>query len=255
MSILKKIVVIGGTGLIGSKLVALLRDGGHEVIAASPRTGINALTGEGLVEAMSGTDAVIDVSNIASFDGEEVRNFFETSARNLIAAEKAAKVRHHVTLSIVGITGEGPNGYLNGKVAQENAIKVSGLPYTILRATQFYEFVATIADSHTVDGVVRLPDALFQPVAADDVAAALAKAALSLPVNGTIDLAGPDRASFEEIVGGFLKKTGDARRIESDASTGYFGVPVSGTSMVPKGEALIGPTTIETWFRQHPVAA
>ncbi len=250
MSKSKKIVVIGGTGLIGSKAVALLRKAGHEVVAASPQSGVNTLTGEGLSGVMANTDAVIDVSNIASFDADTVRNFFETSGKNLIEAEKAAKVGHHVTLSIVGVDQLAANPYLAGKVVQEDIVKESGQPYTIVRATQFFEFITTLADAYTSEGVSKVPDILFQPIAADDVAAFLVEAALSAPSNGTVSVAGPGKAPFKAVVQTYLKATGDGRAVEADASATYFGAPVSATSLVPTGDAKQGATTLEAWL-QH----
>jgi uncharacterized protein YbjT (DUF2867 family) len=194
-----KIVVIGGTGLIGSKTVAILRQGGHEVVAASPNSGVNTITGEGLKEAMAGAQVVIDLANSPSFEDKAVLEFFETSGRNLLAAEAAAGVRHHVALSIVG-TDRSDNGYFRAKVAQEKLIKTSGIPYTIIRSTQFLEFLGGIAASSTDGNIVRLSPGLFQPIAADDVAAIVADVALAAPRNGIIEIAGPERAPFNEIV-------------------------------------------------------
>jgi uncharacterized protein YbjT (DUF2867 family) len=194
-----KIVVIGGTGLIGSKTVAILRRGGHEVVAASPNTGVNTITGEGLKQAMAGTQVVIDLANSPSFEDKAVLEFFETSGRNLLAAEAAAGIRHHVALSIVG-TDRSDNGYFRAKVAQEKLIKTSGIPYTIIRSTQFLEFLGGIAASSTDGNIVRLSPGLFQPIAADDVAAIVADVALAAPRNGIIEIAGPERAPFNEIV-------------------------------------------------------
>lgn len=249
MSNSKKIVVIGGTGLIGTKAVALLQKAGHEVIAASPQTGINTLTGEGLDTALANADAVIDVSNIASFDAETVRNFFETSGKNLVGAEKAAKVGHHVTLSIVGVDTLASNPYLAGKIVQEDVVKASGQPYTIVRATQFFEFVPTLADAYTSEGVSKVPDILFQPIAADDVAAALVKAALSQPLNGTVNIAGPEKAPFKDFVKAQLDAVGDKRSVQADPSATYFGAPVSDTSLVPTGAAELGTITHAAWFQ------
>src|SRR5262245_34752695 len=210
-----KSVVIGGTGLIGSKAVSILRQGGHEVVAASPQSGVNAITGEGLKEAMAGTQVVIDLANSPSFEDKAVLEFFETSGRNLLAAEAAANVRHHVSLSIVAIDRT-DNGYFRAKVAQEKLIKASGTPYTIVRSTQFMEFLRGIADSSADGNVVRLPSILFQPIAADDVAASVVDAALALPRNGIVEIAGPERAPFNEIVARYLKAVGDARDVVSD---------------------------------------
>src|SRR2546430_1971685 len=210
-----KIVVIGGTGLIGSKTVAILRQGGHEVVAASPQSGINTITGEGLKQAMAGTQVVIDLANSPSFDDKAVLEFFETSGRNLLAAEAAANVRHHVALSIVAIDRT-DNGYFRAKVAQEKLIKTSGIPYTIIRSTQFLEFLGGIAASSTDGNMVRLSPGLFQPIAADDVAAIVADVALAAPRNGIVEIAGPERAPFNEIVARYLKALGDRRAVVSD---------------------------------------
>src|SRR6478752_4225827 len=203
-----KIVVIGGTGLIGSKTVAILRQGGHEVIAASPNSGVNTITGEGLKEALAGSQVVIDLANSPSFEDKAVLEFFETSGRNLLAAEAAAGVRHHVALSIVAIDRT-DNGYFRGKVAQEKLIEASGIPYTIVRSTQFMEFLGGIADSAANGNIVKLPPALFQPIAADDVAAFVAEAALAAPRSGVVEIAGPEREPFNEIVARYLKGIGD----------------------------------------------
>jgi len=244
MSAKMKIVVIGGTGLIGAKTVALLKNAGHEVVAASTRTGINALTGEGIQSALEGAQVVIDTSNIMSFDAAEVKHFFETSSTNLLKAEKAAGVRHHIVLSIVGVQALAANPYLAGKVVQEDVVKSSGQPYTIVRATQFHEFISTLVDAYTVDGVVRVPDIMFQPIAADDVASALVVAALSQPANETVDIAGPDLEAFSEVISEYLEAHGDKRDVVADSSLGYFGAPVSEKSLVPTGEARIGATTL-----------
>src|SRR5262252_9195832 len=203
-----KIVVIGGTGLIGSKTVAILRQGGHEVFAAAPNTGFNTITGEGLKEAMAGTQAVIDLANSPSFEDQAVLEFFQTSGRHLLAAEAAAGVRHHVALSIVG-TDRSDNGYFRAKVAQEKLIKASGIPYTIIRSTQFLEFLGGIATSSADGNKVRISPGLFQPIAADDVAAIVADVALAAPRNGIVEIAGPERAPFNEIVARYLKAVGD----------------------------------------------
>ncbi len=210
-----KIVVIGGTGLIGSKTVTILRQGGHEVVPASPNTGVNTITGEGLKEAMAGTQVVIDLANSPSFEDKAVLEFFETSGRNVLAAEAAAGVGHHVALSIVAVDRT-DNGYFRAKVAQEKLIKASGVPYTIVRATQFLEFLRGIADSSADGNTVRLPPILFQPIAADDVAANVADVALAVPRNGIVEIAGPERAPFNEIVARYLKAVGDSRQVVSD---------------------------------------
>src|SRR6267142_1973527 len=208
-----KIVVIGGTGLIGSKTVAILRQGGHEVVAASPNTGVNTITGQGLKEAMAGTQVVIDLANSPSFEDRAVLEFFETSGRNLHTAEAAAGVRHHVALSIVGTDRSPDNGYFRAKVAQEKLIVASGIPYTIIRSTQFMEFLAGIATSATSGKIVRLSPGLFQPIAADDVAATVADVALAAPRNGIVEIAGPQRAPFNEIITRYLNAVRDPREV------------------------------------------
>ena len=216
-----KIVVIGGTGLIGSKTVAILRQGGHEVLAASPNSGVNTITGEGLKEALAGAQVVIDLANSPSFEDKAVLEFFETSGRNLLAAEAAANVRHHVALSIVAIDRT-DNGYFRAKVAQEKLIKTSCIPYTIVRSTQFLEFLGGIADSSADGNLVRLPPVLFQPIAADDVAPIVADVAVAAPRNGIVEIAGPERAPFNEIVARYLKAVGDPREVVSDPEARYF---------------------------------
>ena len=250
-----KIVVIGGTGQIGSKTVAILRQGGHEVVAASPNTGVNTITGEGLKEAMAGTQMVIDLANSPSFEDKAVLEFFETSGRNLLAAESAAGVRHHVALSIVGTDRAPDNGYFRAKVAQEKLIKTSGIPYTIIRSTQFLEFLGAIAASSTDGNVVRLSPGLFQPIAADDVAAIVADAALAAPRNGIIEIAGPERAPFNEIVARYLKAVGDPREVVSDPEARYFGCRVEEHSLVPLGEARLGRIGFDEWLRRSQAAA
>src|SRR5499427_554082 len=211
-----KIVVIGGTGLIGSKVVANLKQKGHEVLAAAPNTGINTITGEGLKEAMAGTQVVIDLANSPSFEDKAVLEFFETSGRNLLSAEAAGGVRHHVALSIVGTDRTPDNGYFRAKVAQEKLIEKSGIPYTIIRSTQFLEFLGAIATSSAEGSIVRLSPGLFQPIAADDVAAVVADVAVAAPRNGIVEIAGPERAPFNEIVARYLKAIGDPRTVVSD---------------------------------------
>src|SRR5215475_7356573 len=217
-----KIVVIGGTGLIGSKTVAILRQGGHEVVAASPKSGINSITGEGLKEALAGAQMVIDLANSPSFEDKAVLEFFETSGRNLLPAEVAAGVRHHVALSIVGIDRT-DNGYFRAKVAQERLIETSRIPYTIIRSTQFLEFLGGIADSSADGNIVRISPAPFQPIAADDVAAIVADVALAPPRNGVVEIAGTDRAPFNEIVARYLKAVGDPRDVVRDPEARYYG--------------------------------
>jgi uncharacterized protein YbjT (DUF2867 family) len=245
-----KIVVIGGTGLIGSKTVAILRQGGHEVVAASPKRGVNTITGEGLNEAMAGAQVVIDLSNAPSFNANAVLEFFETSGRNLLAAEAAAGVRHHVTLSIVGADRVPGQGYYRAKVAQEKLVQASGIPYTIIRSTQFLEFLGTIADASTDGSVVRLAPGLLQPVAADDVAAFVTKVALADPRNGIAEIAGPERAPFNEIVARYLKAVDDPRKVVKDPEARYFGGRLEEKSLVPLGEARLGHLNLEEWLRR-----
>ncbi|CAL1240871.1 SDR family oxidoreductase [Candidatus Methylocalor cossyra] len=244
-----KIVVIGGTGLIGSKTVALLRRGGHEVVAASPSAGVNTLTGEGLKEAMAGAQVVIDLANSPSFEDKAVLEFFETSGRNLLAAETAAGVRHHVALSIVG-TDRTDNGYFRAKLVQEKLIETSGLPYTIIRSTQFLEFLGGIAASCANGNRVRISPGLFQPIAADDVAAIVAEVALAAPRNGIVEIAGPERAPFDEIVARYLQAIGDPREVVPDPEARYFGGRVEERSLVPLGEARLGRIGWDEWLRR-----
>ena len=249
-----KIVVIGGTGLIGSKTVAILRQGGHEVVAASPQSGVNTITGEGLKEAMTGTQVVIDLANSPSFEDKAVLEFFETSGRNLLAAEAAAGVRHHVALSIVA-TDRTDNGYFRAKFVQEKLVVASGIPYTIVRSTQFMEFLGGIADSSADGNKVRLPPILFQPIAADDVAANVADVAVAAPRNGIVEIAGPEPAPFNEIVARYLKAVGDAREVVADPKARYFGGRVDERSLVPLGEARLGRIGLDEWFRRSQAKA
>ncbi|HMF20617.1 MAG TPA: SDR family oxidoreductase [Pseudolabrys sp.] len=250
-----KIVVIGGTGRIGSKTVAILRQGGHEVVAASPQSGINTITGEGLREAMAGTRVVIDLANSPSFEDKAVLEFFETSGRNLLAAEAAAGgIRHHVALSIVGID-RSDNGYFRAKVTQEKLIETSGIPYTIIRSTQFMEFLGGIADSSTDGNKVRISPGLFQPIAAEDVAANVADMALTAPRNGIVEIAGPERAPFNEFVARYLKAVGDPREVVRDPLAQYFGGRVEEHSLVPLGEARLGRIGFDEWLRRSQAAA
>lgn len=249
MSTLKKVAVIGGTGLIGSKAVKLLQDVGHEAIVASSRNGINAYTGEGLAEALAGADAVIDVSNMMSFDKAVITDFFDTSSRNLTSAEQAAGVRHHVVLSIVNADRLAANPYMAGKLAQEEAVAASGQAYTIVRATQFHEFTETLVGAYSADGAVKVPDIDFQPIAADDVAAALVEAALGEPKNRPVDLAGPERGPFGSFIRTYLNAKGDTRPVEADAAVDYFGAPVVTGSLVPGGDYLKGMMTFAEWLR------
>ena len=244
-----KIVVIGGTGLIGSKTVAILRRGDHEVVAASPKSGINTLTGAGLKEAVAGAQVVIDLANSPSFEDKAVLEFFETSGRNLLPAEAAAGVRHHVALSIVGID-RSDNGYFRAKVAQEKLIETSRIPYTIIRSTQFLEFLGGIAASSADGNIVRLSPGMFQPIAADDVAAIVADVALAAPRNGIVEIAGPERAPFNEIVARYLKAVGDPREVVRDPEARYFGGRVGDRSLVPLGDARLGHITLDQWLRR-----
>src|SRR2546421_4825108 len=249
-----KILVIGGTGLIGTKTAAILRQGGHEVVAASPNTGVNTITGAGLKAALAGAQVVIDLANSPSFEDKAVLEFFETSGRNLLAAEAAAGVRHHVALSIVG-TDRSDNGYFRAKVAQEKLIEATGIPYTIIRSTQFLEFLGGIADSSADGNMVRLPPVLFQPIAADDVAANVADVALAAPRNGIVEIAGPERAPFNEIVARYLKAVGDPRTVVSDPEARYFGGRVEERSLVPLGKARLRRTGFDEWLRRSQARA
>lgn len=250
-----KIVVIGGTGLIGSKTVALLRQEGHDVNAASPNSGVNTLTGEGVEAAMAGADVVIDLANSPSFEDAAVLEFFQTSGRNLLSAEAAAGVKHHVALSIVGTDRTPDNGYFRAKVAQENLIEASGIPYTIIRSTQFLEFLKGIVASSADGSVVRISPGLFQPIAADDVASNVADVAISPPRNGIVEIAGPERAPFSEIVARYLKGVGDPRQVVSDPEARYFGGRVEEQSLVPLGEARLGSIGLDEWLRRSQAAA
>jgi uncharacterized protein YbjT (DUF2867 family) len=250
-----KIVVIGGTGLIGSKTVAILRKAGHEAVAASPKNGINSITGEGLKEAMAGTDVVVDLANSPSFEDKAVLEFFETSGRNLLAAEKAAGVKHHVALSIVGTDRTPDNGYFRAKVAQEKLIVASGIPYTIVRATQFLEFLGAIAEAAVDAGAIKVSPGAFQPIAADDVASLVADAALAAPKNGIVDIAGPERAPFNAFIARYLKAIGDVRQVVGDPAARYWGGLVDDRSLVPLGEARLGRITLDEWIRRSKAAA
>ena len=250
-----KIVIIGGTGLIGSKTVPILRQGGHEVVAASPKSGVNTITGEGLKDALAGAYVLIDLANSPSFEDEAVMEFFETSGRNLLPAEAAAGVHHHVALSIVGTDRTPDNGYFRAKVAQEKLIATSGIPYTIIRSTQFLEFLGGIADSSAAGNVVRLSPGLFQPIAAGDVAALVAEAALAAPRNGIVEIAGPERAPFYEIVARYLKAVGDPRQVVRDPEARYYGGRVKECSLVPLGEARVGRIGFDEWLRRSRLAA
>jgi len=243
-----KIVVIGGSGLIGSKLVARLQAAGHEALSASPNSGVNTLTGEGLADALAGADVAVDVANSPSFEDAAVLAFFETSSRNLLAAEAAAGVRHHVALSVVGTDRLVDSGYMRAKVAQETLIRASGVPYTILHSTQFFEFLGGIAHSSAAGEAIHLSTALFQPVAANDVADALAAIVVAPPVNGTIEVAGPAPFRMDALVRRYLAATGDARGVVGEADAPYFGATIDDTSLMPTQGAQIGATDYDSWF-------
>jgi uncharacterized protein YbjT (DUF2867 family) len=244
-----KIVVIGGTGLIGSRLVKDLRDQGQEVVAASPSSGVNSLTGEGLGDALKGASVVVDVTNSPSWDDAAVLNFFETSTRNLLAQEAAAGVGHHVALSVVGTERLLESGFFRAKSAQENLIKASATPYSIVRATQFFEFVEKIADFATEGNKVRLPPVLFQPMAADDVASAMARIVTSSPVNGTVEIGGPEQFHLDELIRRDLAARKDPREVISDPHGLYYGIAVSERTLVPNDNARLGKTRFEDWLQ------
>ena len=245
-----KIVVIGGSGLIGTKLVSKLRQRGHEVVAASLSTGINIITGEGLAGALTGAQVVVDVANSPSFEDKPVMEFFETAGRNLLPAETAAGVGHHVALSVVGTDRLLKSGYFRAKMVQENLIKASKIPYTILRATQFFEFVGAIAASSTAGNTVRLSPALLQPIAAEDVADALVDIALAAPVNGTVEVAGPEALPLDEIVRQFLRANKDERQVVTDIHARYFGLELTDQSLTPGDSPRLAPTHFDTWLKQ-----
>lgn len=248
-----KAVVIGGSGLIGKKLVTGLRERGHEAVAASPSSGVNTVTGEGLADVLVDADVVVDVTNSPSFEDAAVLEFFTRSSRNLLAAEADAGVRHHVALSIVGADRIPDSGYMRAKVAQEKLIQSAEIPYTILRATQFYEFIEAIVGQFPTDGqTVRVPSASFQPILSDDVVAALLDVTLEVPVNGIIDLAGPERFRFDDTVRQFLIATQDTRQVVTDAQARYFGAKLKEQSLVPSGDSRIGTTRFEKWLGHVP---
>ena len=243
-----KIVVIGGSGLIGSKVVSILREQGHDPVAASPNSGVNTLTGEGLAEVLVGASVVVDVSNSPSFEDAAVMEFFKTSTGNLLTYEAAAGVGHHVALSIVGSDLLPDSGYMRAKVAQEKLIKESSIPYSIVRATQFFEFVARIADSFTEGSKVRVPPVRFQPMAADDVASAVATVAMGSPLNGMIEIAGPEEFRFDELIRQGLSARNDPREVIADPHARYFGTELSERSLVPGDDAQLGDTRFEDWL-------
>lgn len=250
-----KIVVIGGNGMIGSKLVPVLRSKGHDVLAASRSTGVNAVTGEGLAQAMAGTQVVVDVANAPSWEAQAVLEFFEKSSRNLLAAEAAAGVRHHVALSVVGTDRLLESGYFRGKMAQENLITASPVPYTIARATQFFEFTGGIADAATEGSTVRVPAAMMQPIGGDDVAALLAEIAVGEPAGGRVELAGPDAIRQDELVRRWLRAKGDARQVTTDPSAKYYGLLLNDQSLTPGANPRLGPTRFDDWLKQDNLAS
>ena len=250
-----KIVVIGGTGLIGSRLVNKLREQRHETVAASPKSGVNTITGEGLTEALKGASVVVDVSNAPSWEDSAVMKFFETSTRNLLAQEAAAGVRHHVALSVVGSERMLESGYFRAKIAQENLIKASSIPYSIVHATQFYEFVNQIADFSTEGNKVRLPSALIQPMSADDVAAAVGRIAVGSPVNGTVEVGGPEKFRLDELVRRGLTARRDPREVVADPHARYYGIEVSERTLIPGDDARLGETRFAEWLKPAPLRA
>lgn len=247
-----KIVVIGGTGLIGSKLVAKLKERHHDVVAAAPNTGVDTITGKGLAEAVSGAQVVVDVSNSPSFEEQAATTFFETSGRNIFAAEQNAGVRHHVALSVVGTDRLQESGYFRAKLAQEQLIRNSGIAYSLVHATQFFEFIRTIAAISTVGDVVRLPPVQFQPMAAEDVATALADVALNAPINGLVEIGGPEMFTLDEAVGHVLAHDGDRRKVIADPDAPYYGVHVTERTLVPAAGARLGKTTLDWWLTHVP---
>jgi uncharacterized protein YbjT (DUF2867 family) len=248
-----KIVVIGGTGLIGSKLVEKLRRAGHEPLAASPDTGVNSITGEGLADALAGAQIVVDVANAPVWDDVAVMDFFQTATRNVLAAEEAAGVNHHVVLSVVGADRLMDSGYLRAKVAQEEAVEASAIPYTILRATQFFEFLGHMVDSGADGDTIRLAPVFVQPEAADDVAEALAEIAVSPPVNGVVELGGPEQFRLDEIARRILRAKNDPRQVTADVHARYFGTELADHSLTPGANARIAPTRFEDWLSQSAV--
>lgn len=247
-----KIVVIGGTGLIGSKVVEKLTQKGHDAVAAAPNTGVNTLTGQGLAEALVGAEVVVDVANSPSFDDQVAMDFFRTSGRNLTAAEVNAGIRHHVALSVVGTERLQGSGYFRAKLAQEQIIKSSPIPYTLLHATQFFEFMRAIAQASTAGDTVRLPPVQFQPMAAEDVASAVADAALAKPVNDTIEIGGPDVFTLDEAVRKVLEFDKDPRKVIADPEAPYYGVKVTGKMLMPGARARLGPTRFDWWLTHVP---
>jgi uncharacterized protein YbjT (DUF2867 family) len=247
-----KVVVIGGTGLIGSRLVARLREHGHEALAAAPNTGVDTLTGEGLADALAGADVVVDVSNSPSFEAEAVLEFFETSTHNLLAAEQTAGVGHHVALSVVGTERLSESGYFRGKIAQERRIVASPIPYSIVHATQFFEFLEGIAAEATVGDTVRVPPVMIQPIAADDVAAALGRIAVGPPRNAIVEVAGPEQFRLDELIRRRLRMKHDPRRVIADPQAGYFGARLRQRTLLPAEHAQLAETRLEDWLLHQP---
>src|SRR6516162_9077748 len=245
-----KIVVIGGTGLIGSKLVNKLREHGHEAVAAAPNTGVNTLTGEGLAEVLKAASVVVDVSNSPNWEDAAVLNFFETSTRNLLSYEATAGVKHHVALSVVGTDRMSESGYMRAKIAQEKLIKGSSIPYTIVHATQFFEFLKGLADISMIDGKVHLPPVLFQPMAADDVASGVARIAVGQPINGIVEIGGPEQFRVDELVRRRLASLNDRREVFADPNARYDGAKISEKTLLPGNNARLGETRLETWLAQ-----
>ena len=245
-----KIVVIGGSGLIGSKVVTILTQQGHQAIPASPKSGVNTLTGEGLAKVLEGASVVVDVSNSPSFEKAAAMEFFKVSTRNLLTCEAAARVKHHVALSVVGSERLTESGYFPAKIAQEKMIKESPIPYSIVRATQFFEFVTGIADGSTEGNTVRVPTALIQPMAADDVAKAVCRVAVGAPINGTVEVGGPEKFRFDALIGLSLKAHDDRRQVVADPHARYFGAELSERTLVAGDNALLGETRFEDWLRR-----
>ena len=247
-----KVVIIGGTGLIGRKLATKLQSGGHDVVAASPSTGVNSLTGEGLQEVLTGADVVVDVTNSPSFEDNDVLEFFRRSTGHLLSAAAAAGISHYIALSVVGSDRIHDSGYLRAKRVQEGLIEAGGVPYTVLRATQFFEFLKAIADGGTEGNAVYMSPSKFQPVAADDVAATLAEIATAPPKNGVVELAGPDASSMAEFIQSFLSSMGDERKVIPDPNAKYFGAVLDKDGLAPVGQFIAGPTRFADWARAHP---
>jgi len=250
-----KIVVIGGSGLIGSKLVEKLREHGHDPLPASPNTGVDTVTGEGLADALAGAEVVVDVSNAPDWDDDAVMKFFQTSTGNLLAAEAAAGVKHHVALSVVGTDRLTESGYFRAKLAQETLIRDSTIPYSIVHATQFFEFLTRIADSATDGNIVTLPPALIQPMAADDVASAVGRVAVGPPLNGVVEVAGPETFRLDELVRSLLDAQGDPREVVADPHARYFGIAPGERTLLPEDDAQIGETSLDSWLRESGVTA